>query len=281
MDVTRLVNTCHHCIQESTRLKKRKQGVTLFPASEPLEFVAIDLLGPLPKSPRGNQFLMVMCDRFSKLVRTVPLRSINSLAVAQAFCSRWVFVYGMPQKLLSDNGGQFNSKFFQACCIELGIKQVFATAYHPQFNGQVERFNRTILSQLRAYVGEHQNDWDLYHGALTFAYNNQIHTSTNVTPFELVLSRPPPHIAIQIFDADTKTRNASLLDRGVQGRREHFISRIRDLLPRVRKSIERAGHRYCSKVDLIAVTEVSVLLPLCPRVLYIILSQCPLWWPRG
>jgi Integrase zinc binding domain len=53
LDVTRLVNTCHRCIQESTRLKKRKQGVTLFPDSEPLEFVAIDLLGPLPKISFG------------------------------------------------------------------------------------------------------------------------------------------------------------------------------------------------------------------------------------
>jgi transposase InsO family protein len=122
----------------------------------------------------------------------------------------------MPQTLLSDNWGQFNSKFFQACHIELEIKQVFTTSYHPQCNGQVERFIMTIPSQLRAYVGEHQNDWDLYHGKLAFAYNKQIHTSTGVTPFLVVLSRPAPHIAIQSFDAETKTRNSSLLDRGVQ-----------------------------------------------------------------
>ena len=133
-------------------LRKRKQHVSLFPAHEPLEFLAIDILGPLPKTPRGNQFILVVCDRFTKLVRTIPLRTITSLAVAQAFCYHWVFVYGMPKTLLSDNGTQFSSKFFQACCIELGIKQVFTTAYHPQCNGQVERFNRTILSQLRAYV---------------------------------------------------------------------------------------------------------------------------------
>jgi hypothetical protein len=46
-------------------------------------------------------------------------------------------------------------------------------------------------------MGEHQNYWDLYHGALTYSYNNQIHSYTGVTPFELVLSRPPPQLAVE------------------------------------------------------------------------------------
>jgi hypothetical protein len=42
----------------------------------------------------------------------------------------------------------------------------------------------------------------------------------------------------------------------------------------------RGSAAACSKVDLLAVTDVSALLPPCPRVLYVILSHCPLWGPR-
>jgi hypothetical protein len=250
MDVYQTVKQCSHCAREAGLLRKRKQHVSLFPAQEPLEFLAIDILGPLPKTPHGNQFILIVCDRFTKLVRNIPLRTITSLAVAQAFCYHCVFAYGMPKTLLSDNGTHFSSKFFQACCIELGIKQVFTTAYHPPCNGQVEIFNRTILSQLRAYVGEHQNDWYLYHGALTYSYNNQIHSSTGVTPFELVLSRPPHQLAVQTPKPSTnKSINDSLADRGLFNGREEFIRRLRRLLPRVRCALEKAGQRYKTDAD--------------------------------
>jgi hypothetical protein len=82
LDVATAVSQCHHCVQEASGRRKRRQEVTLFPADGLLEFVSIDLLGPQPKTPRGNQFLLIMCDRFSKLVRTVCLKSITSLTVA-------------------------------------------------------------------------------------------------------------------------------------------------------------------------------------------------------
>jgi transposase InsO family protein len=54
---------------------------------------------------------------------------------------------------------------------------VFTTAYHPQTNGQVERYNRTILASLRGYVAARQDDWDDYTSAVTFAYNCRVHAS--------------------------------------------------------------------------------------------------------
>jgi hypothetical protein len=109
---------------------KTKSTRLSFPAQEPLEFLAIDILEPLHKTPRGNKFIVVVCDRFTKLVRTIPLRTITSLAVAQAFFYHWVFVYGMPKTLLSHNGSQFRSKFFRECCIECeGLNGHFLSPY--------------------------------------------------------------------------------------------------------------------------------------------------------
>ena len=168
----------------------------LFPAKAILESVSNDILGELVTTKRKNRYLLVICDRYTKLVRTIPLSSISSNKVTLAFIKHWVFVYGPPVSVfLSDNGKQL--RLFVDTCRVLGIKNVFTTTYHPQTNGQVERFNRTILSALRHYVAEHPRDWDLFSDALTYAYNTQAHASTMLAPFELVLSRPPPAISIE------------------------------------------------------------------------------------
>ena len=151
----------------------------------------MDLLGPLPKTAHGNQHVLVITDRFSKLTRSIPLRTTTASVVANAFLDNWVYVYGVPRYVLTDNGPQFAAKFFDAVCALLGVRRYLTTAYHPQSNGQTERFNRTLVQRLRHYVEEHQRDCDDYDQLLTFAYNTQVHLSTETTPFDLVLTRPP------------------------------------------------------------------------------------------
>ena len=73
----------------------------------------------------------------------------------------------------------------------LGEKSISTTTYHPQSNGQSEKLNRTILSALRKYVGEHPKDWDLYAESVTYAYNNSVHQAIDCKPFDLVISRKP------------------------------------------------------------------------------------------
>ena len=187
---------CSECAKNRVAVRQHGHKMKLFPAQAPLEFVSIDILGELMKTPRGNRFLLVIADRFSKLVRTVPLKSTSGAAIAQAFVTHWVLPYGAPLKLLSDNGKQFTARFFQRVCNLLGVKNVYTTTYHPQTNGQVERFNRTLLAGIRSYSVEHPKDWDLYTDVLTYAYNSQENRMTRCTPFELVLSRPPPPLAL-------------------------------------------------------------------------------------
>ena len=141
----------------------------LFPAKATLEFISINLLEELITTLKGNRFLLVITDRFSKLVRTVPLKRITAAVIACEFVRHWVLVYGPPALLLSDNVGQFTARFFQDVCRIIGVKNPFTTTYHPQCNGQVERLNRTILAALRHYVADHPKNWDLFTDALTYA----------------------------------------------------------------------------------------------------------------
>ena len=194
-DVASTVRGCWTCAMNRVKLWKHLNRLRLFPATRRLESLAIDILGPLPKNRAGKSFLLVITDHFTKLTKVVALRTTTAYTVATTFCDAWVFKYGVPRSLLSDNGPQFNAKFFQSVCRVLGITNLYTSAYHPQTNGQVERYNRTIASMLCNYVNEHQDDWDVYLGPLTYAYKSHVHRSTRTTPFELVLSRPPPELA--------------------------------------------------------------------------------------
>jgi hypothetical protein len=115
-DVAKTVKNCAICAENRIHERKRTSLLKLFPASEPLELVSLDILGTLPKTEHGNRFLLVITHRFSKITRTVPLRTISILVVAKAFCEHWVFVYGLPRYALIENGAQFTTKFFLAVC---------------------------------------------------------------------------------------------------------------------------------------------------------------------
>jgi hypothetical protein len=168
-DVDKVVAKCEQCLKERLALRRPHGNLPSLPAQEPLDYVAIDILGPLPKTKKGNQYLLFIADRFSKLDRTVPLTRITASVVAWDFMEQWVYLYGPPRHPLSDNGHHFTSGFFKTCRKAMGVQHIFTSAYHPQANGQVERFNRTILARLRALVGEEQGTWDLYSSAITYA----------------------------------------------------------------------------------------------------------------
>ena len=196
-DCYKYVLNCPECARERVKLQRGTRPLQLFPATEPLAEVAMDILGPLIATPRGNRFILVIVDRFTKLTQAIPLPSKSAYCIGRAFTTHWVFKYGIPKTVLTDNAEEFTGSFLTEVHHIVGCKGITTTTYHPQTNGQTERFNRTILAALRTYVDDHPADWDLYTDSFAFAYNTQPHTSTSVPPFELVLSRPPAPLAIE------------------------------------------------------------------------------------
>ena len=213
MDVYTTVLQCDKCARNRVVFRKHANNLKLFPPRGPLENTIIDILGPLPRTTTGNRFVVVMTDRFSKLCRFRALRTITAEKLARTFAEEWVFVYGPPQSLLSDNGPQFTAKLFREACRLMGVRNVYTSTYHPQTNGLVERMKRTLVGMLQNYVADHQRVWDYYLPALDFAYNRCVHRTTQTTPFDLVLSRPPPALGAEHLTASPELKPRFFQDR--------------------------------------------------------------------
>ena len=232
-DVKQFVRTCEACQRRKTVQPTTSGELQQFSATQPFEVVGVDLLGPLPSTTRGHTYIVVMVDRFTRWVELVPVGDITAATVAKAVVDQLILRHGCPQRLLSDRGSQFRSKLMRQLYRRLGIDKIYTSAYHPQTNGQVERFNRVITAALSAYVSERQDDWDDYIEAIAFAYRTSIVDAIGNTPFYLVYGGDPllPTSAFAASDRDVemdayryglalteRLREAHRLARGVQAR---------------------------------------------------------------
>jgi Integrase core domain/Chromo (CHRromatin Organisation MOdifier) domain/Integrase zinc binding domain len=239
-DVTRFLNDCPTFCQARLKRQGRTRKLKLFPPTCALEQVAIEISGPVPETSRGHRYILVMTDRFSKLTRAIPLKGITAAEVALAFANVWVARHGVPLFVLGDNGSQFVSKLFQRVAQLLGITQLLTTPYHPACNGQVERFNSTILDKLRRYLNEEQSDWNDSVAAITLAYNEPPHSSTGFRPFELVFpeadKRPPLRREVNLSKLDECGNKSEYLTA--------LLRRVQDIAWMPKESLRESQLRY-------------------------------------
>ncbi|VDI48099.1 Hypothetical predicted protein [Mytilus galloprovincialis] len=113
----------------------------------PFEKIAIDIL-EVPMSDQGNRFIVVIGDYFSKWAEAFPLKNHTAPVIAEILIDQFISRFGAPFQLHSDQGPEFESRLISELCKLLGIDKTRTTTYHPQSDGQVERFNRTLLSML-------------------------------------------------------------------------------------------------------------------------------------
>lgn len=148
----------------------------------------MDILGPLLKMRSGNQHLIVLADWYLKSSMSISVATVASTDAATVFVETLVIRYGIPAYFLIYNDLQFLSKFLTAVNVDLGVKHLTATAYHPHTKEQVKHFKRRIVARFQHYFAKHQMHWDPYLQLLTYAYSTQIHWSTGPTPFNSIFS---------------------------------------------------------------------------------------------
>ena len=144
-----------------------------------------DFLGPLPRTAKGNSYVLVLSDLFTKDVQCYSLPDQSALSVADCIIDL-ISRFGVPKELLTDQGRQFESSLIRTVCDKLGIRKLRTSPYRPQCDGQTERFNRTLCDSLTILVNENQSDWDVWLPVAVGAYRTSVHTTTGFSPFELV-----------------------------------------------------------------------------------------------
>ena len=128
---------------------------------------------------------------FSKWVEAFPLQVTDGFTLTSTLMDEVICRYGVPTQLHSDQGSNLNAEVKQKLCQLLGIQRTRTTACHPQGNGQVERFNRTVEAMLAKMVGEHHRDWDKYLQKALFAYRTSLHDTTGYSPYLANFGRSP------------------------------------------------------------------------------------------
>ena len=188
-DVESYVLSCSACSQNKKNKCYGKVPLTEYQAGAPMERVHIDFIGPLPKTEQGNEHCLMMVDQFTKWVECIPLPSQKAEVTARAAVDEFFSRFGFPFQLFSDQGRNFESKLFEALCKALEIHKARTTPYRPSANGQIERFNRTLLDAVRCFLGKAQNKWDQKVQQIAGAIRASVNRSTGFTPNMLMLGR--------------------------------------------------------------------------------------------
>ncbi|KAJ8948177.1 hypothetical protein NQ318_010450 [Aromia moschata] len=188
-DVEEWCKRCDLCSAKKGPKTRSRGKMVQYLSGAPFERVAVDILGPLPVTDRGNKYLMVVMDYFSKWPEAVPLPNQEAETVAEAFIENVIARHGVPLELHSDQGRNFESELWQEVMKIMGIKKTRTTALHPQSNGMVERHNRTICHYLSKFVSENQRDWDKLVPLFLLSYRSSQHESTTYTPSMLTSGR--------------------------------------------------------------------------------------------
>ena len=170
-DVYDWVASCASCSRNRIAPRRRTAMLKFFPATDPFASLSLDLLGPQTETKTGNVFLMTIAGRVSRRVRAVPLAGSTATEVSSAFCKDCISVYGPPDTALTNNGPQFASLFLQGVCNRMGIRNLYTNTYHPQTNGQVKRFKKTLVVMFMHNIEDHQENWKKLVAMLALAHN--------------------------------------------------------------------------------------------------------------
>lgn len=189
-EVANWCQTCKRCqvAKNSQPPVRSRMGHLL--ASRPNEILAIDYT-VLEPTQQGIENVLVITDVFSKYTLAVPTRDQRASTVAEVLVVEWFSKFGVPARIHSDQGRNFEGALIHQLCAMYDIQKSRTTPYHPAGNGQCERFNRTLHNLLRTLPVSRKRDWSSCLPQLLYSYNTTPHQSTGESPFFLMFGQEP------------------------------------------------------------------------------------------
>ncbi|MCP3663190.1 MAG: DDE-type integrase/transposase/recombinase [Gammaproteobacteria bacterium] len=188
-DIIDFIAVCLNCRTRKGPHSIPKEPLVPLPAVGAFDRVSVDVLGPLHLTLSGNKYIVCFTDALTKWPEVFATPETSARTVAELFVNNIICRHGCPLELLSDNAKNFRSNLLAEICKLTNTNKTFTTPYHPAGNGQVERYNHTLVDMLSMFVSKRQDDWDEILDLVVFAYRTAIHSTTKETPAFLLYGR--------------------------------------------------------------------------------------------
>jgi ribonuclease HI len=183
----RVTRSCEACQKFSPRSGHPSQFTKLIAHTWPLQRWGLDIVGPLPIAQGNLKFTFVAVEYFTKWIEARAVSTITSKTTQKFFWQNIVCRFEVLPELIVNNGKQFDSQDFREFCCSIGTKPVFASVYHPQSNGVVERANGKIFSAIKKrLLDDKKGKWADQLPKVVWALNTTECRATRFTPFRLI-----------------------------------------------------------------------------------------------
>lgn len=181
--------SCEPCCRRKGPPRRTRAPLGIHNVGVPWERVGVDLAGPFPKTERGNKYLLVVVDYFTRWPEAIPIPSMHSHVAARALVEHIFSRFGAPCELHSDQGRTFESTLFREVLRLMGVRKTRTTPLHPQSDGAVERLIKTLEVQLSLFIDTRQSDWDLQVPLALMGLRGAPHSSTGHSPAMMLFGR--------------------------------------------------------------------------------------------
>lgn len=242
-DAMEFSKNCPECAIAKGTGRMHRPPLCPIPVARPFQIWGVDILDLL-KTEQGNQHAIVFQDLFTKWPMVYPAPDQKAVRLACLLAEEIVCLFGVPEVMLSDRGTNLLSHLMSDVCQLLGAKKLNTTSYHPQCDGTVERFNRTLKSMLRKHAARFGMQWDKFLPCVLWSYRNTPHSSTGEKPSFLMFG----------VDCRSSTETAFLtvpkrIPVDIPDYRQELMLSLSSARELAQQSIRKAQQRYKAQYD--------------------------------
>ncbi|KAI5102914.1 hypothetical protein C0J45_6495, partial [Silurus meridionalis] len=225
------------CLKRKKPHKTSKAPLVPIQTTYPFQLVSIEFLH-LETCKNGYEYILVVMDHFTRFAQAYATRNKSAKTVVQHVFGDFALKFGFPEKIHHDMGREFENHLMDQLQKTCGVRGSHTTPYHPMGNGQVERFNRTLLSMLRTLSDVEKADWKNSLSKVIHAYNCTRCEATGFSPYYLLFGRSPRLPIDLMFNLplDEKQQNYADYVRNWQ-------TRMQEATPTASKTANREAQR--------------------------------------